>query len=95
MTKSTKITLLVAVVLIVALMVWAGVSGGAMGTVACPDCAGAADCETCGGEGAVRGTWWALIPPVIAIGLALITKEVTVPSSLELFRVPFLRLTSL
>lgn len=76
MTKSTKITLLVAVVLIVALMVWAGVSGGAMGTVACPDCAGAADCETCGGEGAVRGTWWALIPPVIAIGLALITKEV-------------------
>ena len=76
MTKSTKITLLVAVVLIVALMVWAGVSGGALGTVACPDCSGAADCETCGGEGAVVGTWWALVPPVIAIGLALITKEV-------------------
>ncbi|MBE6551705.1 MAG: Na+/H+ antiporter NhaC family protein [Ruminococcaceae bacterium] len=33
-------------------------------------------CETCGGEGAVRGTIWALLPPVIAIGLALITKEV-------------------
>ena len=76
MTKSTKITLLVAVVLIIALMVWAGVSGGALGTVACPDCAGDADCETCGGEGAVVGTWWALVPPVIAIGLALITKEV-------------------
>ena len=76
MTKSTKITLLVAVVLIVALMVWAGISGGAMGTVPCPDCSGAADCETCGGEGAVVGTWWALVPPVIAIGLALITKEV-------------------
>ena len=76
MTKSTKLTLLVAVVLIIALMVWAGVSGGALGTVACPDCAGAADCETCGGEGAVVGTWWALVPPIIAIGLALITKEV-------------------
>ena len=76
MKKSSKITLLVAVVLIVALMVWAGVSGGAMGTVACPDCAGAADCETCGGNGAVVGTWWALVPPIIAIGLALITKEV-------------------
>ena len=76
MTKSTKITLLVAVVLIVALMVWAGVSGGALGTVPCPDCAGAADCETCGGAGEVVGTWWALVPPVIAIGLALITKEV-------------------
>ena len=76
MTKSTKITLLVAVVLIVALMVWAGVSGGALGTVPCPDCAGSADCETCGGEGEVVGTWWALVPPVIAIGLALITKEV-------------------
>ena len=76
MTKSTKITLLVAVVLIIALMVWAGVSGGALGTVACPDCAGDADCETCGGEGAVVGTWWALVPPIIAIGLALITKEV-------------------
>ena len=76
MTKSTKITLLVAVVLIVALMVWAGLSGGALGTVPCPDCAGAADCETCGGAGEVVGTWWALVPPVIAIGLALITKEV-------------------
>lgn len=76
MKKSTKITLLVAVVLIVALMVWAGVSGGAMGTVPCPDCSGAADCETCGGAGEVVGTWWALVPPVIAIGLALITKEV-------------------
>ncbi len=76
MTKSSKITLLVAVVLIIALMIWAGVSGGAMGTVDCPDCDVAADCETCGGEGTVVGTWWALVPPVIAIGLALITKEV-------------------
>ena len=37
----------------------------------CPDC-----CETCGGEGQVVGSFWALLPPIIAIGLALITKEV-------------------
>ncbi|MBR1967796.1 MAG: Na+/H+ antiporter NhaC family protein [Clostridia bacterium] len=38
---------------------------------ACPDC-----CGTCGGEGVVIGSFWALLPPIIAIGLALITKEV-------------------
>ena len=32
--------------------------------------------ETCAGAGMVRGTAWALLPPIIAIGLALITKEV-------------------
>ncbi|MBR2354378.1 MAG: Na+/H+ antiporter NhaC family protein [Clostridia bacterium] len=61
-------------------MVVAAVTGGANGTVTCPDCGGdaiaSALCETCGGEGEVRGTLWALLPPVIAIGLALITKEV-------------------
>ena len=76
MKKSAKITLLVAVLAIIALLAIAGITGGAMGTVACPDCAGAADCETCGGEGTVTGTFWALVPPIIAIGLALITKEV-------------------
>ena len=40
-------------------------------TIACPDC-----CETCGGTHEVQGSFWALIPPIIAIGLALITKEV-------------------
>ncbi len=35
-----------------------------------------APCPTCSGEGEVQGTLWALLPPVIAIGLALITKEV-------------------
>ncbi|MBQ6153296.1 MAG: Na+/H+ antiporter NhaC family protein [Ruminococcus sp.] len=35
-----------------------------------------AECETCAGEGMVRGSAWALLPPIIAIGLALITKEV-------------------
>ncbi|MBO7310264.1 MAG: Na+/H+ antiporter NhaC family protein [Clostridia bacterium] len=33
-------------------------------------------CENCEGEVHLRGSWWALLPPVIAIGLALITKEV-------------------
>lgn len=78
MSKSKKITLLVAVVIIVALLVVAAVTDAANGTVDCPDCEGLTTlfCETCGGEGAVRGTLWALLPPIIAIGLALITKEV-------------------
>ena len=47
------------------------------GVVLCETCEGALtiDCETCE-EGKVRGSLWALLPPVIAIGLALITKEV-------------------
>ena len=100
MSKSKRITLLVAAVIILVLFVVAGVTGGARGTVQCPDCGGAGmvdcpdcsgkgniacetcdrarefACETCAGEGSVRGTLWALLPPVIAIGLALITKEV-------------------
>ena len=78
MSKSKKITLIIAAVIILALLVVAGVTGAANGTVDCPDCEGlgALVCETCGGEGVVRGTLWALLPPVIAIGLALITKEV-------------------
>ncbi len=33
-------------------------------------------CATCAGEGTVIGSFWALLPPIIAIALALITKEV-------------------
>ena len=77
MSNTKKITLIVAAVIILALLVVAGVTGAANGTVSCPDCDGTVvDCETCGGEASVRGTLWALLPPVIAIGLALITKEV-------------------
>ncbi len=78
MSKSKKITLIIAAAIILALLVFVGVTDAANGTVDCPDCEGLSTflCETCGGEGAVRGTIWALLPPIIAIGLALITKEV-------------------
>ncbi len=33
-------------------------------------------CEDCGGSTSFIGSFWALLPPIIAIGLALITKEV-------------------
>lgn len=61
------------------------------GVVECGDCGGTGlveespcesceegflTCEECGGEATVRGSLWALLPPIIAIGLALITKEV-------------------
>ncbi len=54
MSKSQKITLAIAAVVIIALMVVAGVTG----------------------NGDVSGTFWSLVPPFIAIALALITKEV-------------------
>ena len=81
MTKTKKIVLTLAILVIVGLLIYVAVSGGALGTIECQDCHGTgvvdgADCETCAGEGAVQGSAWALLPPIIAIGLALITKEV-------------------
>ena len=78
MTKSKSLPLLIAIAVILAMLIIAGVTGGANGTVDCPDCEGLSTllCETCGAEGVVRGTLWALLPPIIAISLALITKEV-------------------
>ena len=79
MSNAKKITLLVAVLIIIALMVTAAVTGQHNKTVDCPDCSNSLEallCDTCGGEEAIRGSLWALLPPVIAIGLALITKEV-------------------
>ena len=78
MTKSKKIALAIAAVIIVALLVVAAVTGGSNATVDCPDCEGfgALVCETCYGEGSVRASIWAILPAVIAIALALITKEV-------------------
>ena len=74
-----KIILLIAAVAIIALHVFAFVGGGALGTVDCPDCNSVSEgevCETCSGTQEVIGSFWALLPPIIAIGLALITKEV-------------------
>ncbi len=76
MSNTKKIVLGAAAALIIALLVVAGVTGGALNTIDCPDCEVDASCETCGGEGAVVGSLWAFLPPIIAIGLALITKEV-------------------
>ena len=77
MSKVQKITLCVAVLLIVALLVVCGVTDGAKSEVSCADCHGLNPlCETCEGDGLVVGSLWALLPPVIAISLALITKEV-------------------
>lgn len=77
MKSSKKIIIAVVIVALIALMVVAAVTGGANGTVNCPDCGGTGvDCETCGGAGNVVGSIWALVPPIIAIVLALITKEV-------------------
>ena len=48
----------------------------------CADCAGENICATCEGTGEVPAdsnfyaSFWALVPPIIAIALALITKEV-------------------
>jgi len=81
MTKSKKIILAIAAVAIIGLLVFAFISDGALKTLDCPDCGatGLIDgeaCETCGESGKVMGSLWALLPPLIAIGLALITKEV-------------------
>ena len=54
MTKSKKITLAIAAVVIIALLIVAGVTKGEN----------------------IAGSAWSLFPPVVAIGLALITKEV-------------------
>ena len=77
MKKTKLIVTLVMIAVMVALLAVAGFTGGAQSTVDCPDCdPGTADCELCGGDGVVVGSFWALLPPIIAIVLALITKEV-------------------
>ncbi len=75
------VTLVIASVVILTLLIVAVATGMVKNTVKCPDCgaSGLIDgeaCETCGGAGKVVGSLWALLPPIIAIGLALITKEV-------------------
>lgn len=74
------LTLLIAAVVIIGLLIVAVVTGGVNNLLPCPDCVdgivGGKACETCDGAATVIGSFWALLPPIIAIGLALITKEV-------------------
>ena len=75
------IALLTAIAVIITLLVVATATGGVHNIVTCPTCNGTGqyngkECFNC--EGALKGigSIWALLPPIIAIGLALITKEV-------------------
>lgn len=84
MKKSKVLTYLIAAVVIVAVLVTAAVTsrnaGASTYPIECSACEGAG-CDECGGTGSVTSssnlfaTFWALIPPFIAIGLALVTKE--------------------
>ncbi len=55
---------------------------GVKGEEICADCSDTFICATCSGTGQVTAssniysTFWALVPPIIAIALALVTKEV-------------------
>lgn len=85
MKKNTLIKLAVCLVALIAIIVLAVVIK-APETVVCPECAGDDElCEVCAGVGTIPGdaapsiyysTFMALVPPLIAIALALITKEV-------------------
>lgn len=73
------LTILISAIVILAVLIVVVATGVAH--TPCTDCGatgliGEDFCETCGGLGKVYGSIWALLPPIIAIGLALITKEV-------------------
>ncbi|MBQ8440648.1 MAG: hypothetical protein IJX19_08300, partial [Clostridia bacterium] len=57
MTKSKKIALLIAVVIIIGLLIYVGVSDASNKMVGCPDCGetGQVDCGDCGATGLVEG----------------------------------------
>ncbi len=81
MNKKTLAVLIMAV-LVVAVVAFVGFNGGNPNAVMdCADCEGVG-CEVCGNAGTVPAdtpyysTWMALLAPVIAIALALVTKEV-------------------
>lgn len=85
MKNSTLVKALAILVALVVVVVLAVTLKGA-GVMDCADCEATgivedAVCKSCGGDGAVEttryySTFMALIPPIIAIALALITKEV-------------------
>ncbi len=75
------LTALIAGVVAIALLIIAVTSGLLDTIIECSMCGGTGSfredvCEQCGGAGEGIGSFWALLPPIIAIGLALITKEV-------------------
>ena len=86
MKRTNRSLMLALLVLLVALTLAVPALAADETLVECPDCAGAGSiaCPTCEGAGEIAepyqssmtATFWALVPPVIAIVLALITKEV-------------------
>ncbi len=86
--KNKKTVLyIVAAVVVIAVIALCAVQSANIGQssvmVECSTCEGAGgECVDCGGTGEVAAasniysTFWALVPPIIAIALALITKEV-------------------
>ena len=76
-----RLTVLIACVTIVGLLIAAMCSGLLNKLIICPTCDGTGlyhsdTCITCDGAGKHIGSFFALLPAIIAIGLALITKEV-------------------
>lgn len=89
--KGTNLKYLIAFIVVVAVLICAGVTSSVWGQSThmtdCPECEGSGvieteACDECGGSGKLPeasnlyATFWALVPPIIAIALALITKEV-------------------
>lgn len=76
-----NLTLVVSAIVILTLLIVLTATGAVHKIVTCSACNGTGiflgdTCDQCGGAGEGVGTFWALLPPIIAIGLALITKEV-------------------
>ncbi|MBQ7340006.1 MAG: Na+/H+ antiporter NhaC family protein [Clostridia bacterium] len=75
------ITLLIASVIILGALIVLTQTGVVHTSQTCKLCSGTGtilgeECKICGGVGSGMGSIWALLPPIIAIALALITKEV-------------------
>lgn len=75
------ITILISSVVVLTALIILTATGAVHHVAECTLCGGTGliegeACELCKGEGSGVGSLWALLPPVIAIALALITKEV-------------------
>ena len=81
--KKSKIPALICIIVLLAVLIICSIAVRGSDTHPCRECAGTdISCEVCGGTGVVEAespyseTFMALLPPIIAIALALITKEV-------------------